>query len=174
MVSAAMLQFIIQNWERDKKPVIWFNRPTDNKKYHTGRSWEENMGLSVEDIKYGLGYIGTRITKKSIREDVLKETRPLFDLKGRMVNANKLVLYYRIDGVPYYELNVILAAKAVELQLSGEWQNHLAPLSDAMRELEPKEPRLRVDASEISSFKDFIMPEISSKFALEEEQKDGE
>jgi hypothetical protein len=169
MVSAAMFQFIVQNWERTKKPLSWFARPCDHPEYSTGRSWEENLGLSVDDIKYGLGFIGTRITTRQSREDVLKVVRPDFDIKGKMVNANKLVLYYKKQGKTYYELNVPLAAKAIELQVSGDWKNYIAPLSNAMKEIrDENKTRPEIDYSTISSFREMIIPELPEGLMIED------
>ena len=108
IVSSAMLQFIIQNWERGNHPVSWFAKPCTHRKYGTGRSWKENLGLSLEDIKYGLSFIGTRVNQHTSREQVLGDHIPRFELNGRLTNAKHLVVWYLKNGETFYELNPVL------------------------------------------------------------------
>jgi hypothetical protein len=157
MVGATLLQSIVRKWEnreRGKAAIFWFFKPEVSSYYHKGRSWEEELGTSLEDIKYGLSYISTRVKDPNSVESmaILNDTRPDFDIKGRLINSSHLVVWWRDRQKRiWFALNKELLEAALIQQANGDWKNSIAPLTEGFRELE-KQRMTEEQGAAISSF----------------------
>jgi hypothetical protein len=88
------------------KPFYKFRSPCGHGAYKEGDSWVEELGFSGDEFDTAIRRIGTRIKPRDSKLNVLNATEIELDERGRMTNADKLVLYWTgQDHVTHYELN---------------------------------------------------------------------
>lgn len=160
--GATLFYYVIRRWNKHHRPFFIFGAPCAHELYSNGRSWKEAIGFSADDVKSALSVVGYRATSTNKESVALSDHRPDFDTKGLLLNANHLIVYKRdfLKKITWYELNYILAKKAIALVRSGEWADYIAPITEGMQEIEDKE-REGVsieEAMDISSFSELKLP----------------
>jgi hypothetical protein len=113
MIAALILQQIWYWWKvSEEKAFYKFRSPCHRAK--PGDTWEEELGISPYEFDSSVKLISTRLKKGDSKNMVLEVTQPIFDEKGKMLNAQNLVVRYLThDGTPFYHLNFALFSNFV-------------------------------------------------------------
>jgi len=115
VTAAILLQQIFYRFTRTGKSFFKFRSPNSHKDYRQGDSWQEELEFSGCEFDAALAKIGTKIVKGMSKSEPMAEKEPEFDEKGRMLNLDKLVIYWTDSNrCTWYWLNLGLLGNAIK------------------------------------------------------------
>jgi hypothetical protein len=163
VTSAILLQQINYWWvNKGHKEFYKFRAGCSHELYLEGDSWIEELGFGDYEFDGALKSIATRVRAGDSKQTILDITKPEFDEKGIMTNANCLVIYWISRGhVPYFELNEALFDSLVQAvyepvkanREKPDWQkaNREKPVSQSGKtQLDIESGKTQLDSTEIT------------------------
>ncbi len=113
--AAILLGQMVFRWKNNKGQRFYkFNKPCSHRLYRQGDSWCEELGIGESAFTNALKTIATKVKTGDKKKEILSEVEANLDATGRMLNANRLVIYWTdANRVTWYQLNDKLLADAL-------------------------------------------------------------